>query len=136
MNRRDAEDDIRETVYRQMMSESATTIKPSAAAYFLGLGPRDEDPPLMFMVRFEGQIPPVYRFSRCKITAGKGVLDRISGEEGVAFSITGIKWVNEMKAVVTAGYYESMVNSATRDYQVARGEQGWKVVTVPESPNR
>lgn len=128
MNQMDDEDDIREAVIHRLINEASTTIKPSATAYFLAFGPQDDDPPMDFMVRFQGNLPPVYRFSRCKVTAGKGVVDRISGGDGVLFSIMEIHWVAPDEVSVSTAYYESMVNSAKVSYQVKKGDQGWKVV--------
>ena len=128
INQMDDEDDIREAVIHRLINEASSSIKPSAAAYFVAFGPRDDDPPMGFMARFQGNLPPVYRFSRCKVTAGKGVVDRISGEDGVLFSVLEIQWNGPDLATVSTAYYESMVNSGKFSYQVKKGDEGWKVV--------
>ncbi|HTI69083.1 MAG TPA: hypothetical protein VMF06_03915 [Candidatus Limnocylindria bacterium] len=127
IDRRYDEDDIREAVFHRLINDASSTIKPSSAAYFIAFGQRDDDPPMDFMTRFEGNLPPVYRFSRCKITAGKGVVDRISGETGIVFTINEIHWINPTEVDVSTTYYESMVNSAPLNYKVKKSEQGWKV---------
>jgi hypothetical protein len=135
------EDDIREAVFRYQFEHNASEQQQSAKAYFLSLsndllpgspmpGPipaKGRDPDDAFVKRFQGHKPPVKKISQSTISPFEGVKDRETGEEGLIFWVTHIRWKKDTEVEVDGGYYEGGRSSSINLYRVVREGDRWVV---------
>jgi len=99
----------------------------NAEVYFLEVGEKGADPTDEFMKRFADQKPPVRKVSACTASAGKGVLDKKTGQKGLIFRITSIEWKSDKKIDVRGGYYEAGLSASGNTYTVKKEKGKWKV---------
>lgn len=121
-----AEDDIREAVFRHMFQRNASSLQQGAAAYFLQLGD-GQDPSDILIQRFAGHTPPVKKVSQSTV-GPQGVVDKETGGRGLLFEIDSIKWLFDTEVEVAGGYYEGNVSSSGNTYTVRLQDGKWMVV--------
>jgi hypothetical protein len=120
-------DDIREAVFRWQFDHNASGQQTNAQVYFLEVGEKSGDPTEEFMKRFADHKPPVRKVSACTADAGKGVLDRKTGEKGLIFRVTNIKWKSDTEVDVSGGYHEAGLSASGNTYTVKKKKGKWKV---------
>jgi hypothetical protein len=122
------EDQIREAVYRYQFEHNASGQGKSANAYYLGLGHADDASPEL-LARFEGHTPPVKPLSASKLEPGTAlVVDRETGLPGLAFLITGIRWLGDHEVEVDGEYQEASESAAGSAYNLVKENGQWRVV--------
>ncbi|RMG51792.1 MAG: hypothetical protein D6723_10040 [Acidobacteria bacterium] len=128
-SRSDAEDDIREAVFRYQFQHNHSGLQQQADAYCLSFGRPGayQDPPDAFLKRFRDHVPPVRRASQCEISPPHGVIDKATGGKGLIFWIATIRWVNDEEVEVEGGYYEAGTSASGNLYRVVREHGRWVV---------
>jgi hypothetical protein len=125
--RQSHEDDIREAVFRWQFDHNVSGQQKKAQAYFLSVGQKHDDPSDEFMKRFADNKPPVRKRSECSADPGKGVLDKKTGERGLLFHVTSIKWKSETQVEAEGGYYEAGRSASGNVYTLKKGNGRWVV---------
>ena len=125
--RQSQEDDIREAVFRWQFDHNVSGLQKKAQVYFLAVGEKGGDPSDEFIKRFAGNKPPVRKRSECSADAGKGVLDKKTGEQGLVFNVTTIKWNSDTEVEVEGGYYEAGLSASGNLYTVTKEKGKWNV---------
>lgn len=124
------EDDIREAVFRHLFQFNDSGLQAGAAAYYLALGAtneRGQDPPDEFTRRFEGDRPPVKKYSDCVYSPATGVRDPVTGERGLVFQVGGIRWLKADRVEVQGSYTEAGLGGAGYTYVLQREGSSWVV---------
>jgi hypothetical protein len=119
--------DIREAVFRWQFDHNASGQQKKAQVYFLEIGQKGGDPSDEFMKRFVDHKPPVRKVSACSADAGKGVLDKTTGEKGLIFRVTSIDWKSDTEVDVQGGYYEAGESASGNTYTLKKEKGKWKV---------
>ncbi len=129
ISRSDAENDIREAVFRYQFQHNHSGLQQQADVYCLSFGRPGayRDPPDGFMKRFRDHIPPVKKVSQCEVSPHQGVTDKATGEKGLIFWITTIRWVSDDEVEVEGGYYEAGTSASGNLYRVVRQHGRWIV---------
>ena len=122
------EDDIREAVFRWQFDHNVSGQQKRAKVYFLSVGEKYGDPSDEFLKRFADNQPPVRKRSECTADAGKGVLDKKTGEQGLVFNVTRIQWKSDTEVEVEGGYYEAGLSASGNIYTLKKDQGKWKVV--------
>jgi hypothetical protein len=125
--RENQEDDIREAVFRYQFDHNASAQQKTAKVFFLGVEGKAGDPSDAFMKRFADHKPPVRKASASHFVKGKGILDKTTGEQGLAFSVTSIKWISDTEVQAKGGYYEAEESSSGNTYTLKKENGKWKV---------
>ena len=125
--RQSQEDDIREAVFRWQFDHNVSGQQKKAKVYSLAVGEKYSDPSDQFMKRFADNQPPVRKRSECNADAGKGVLDKKTGEQGLLFHVTSIKWKSDAQVEVEGGYYEAGLSASGNIYTLKNERGNWKV---------
>jgi hypothetical protein len=125
--RQSQEDDIREAVFRWQFDHNVSGQQKKAKVYFLAVGEKYSDPSDQFIKRFADNKPPVRKRSECTADAGKGVLDKKTGEQGLLFHVTSIKWKSDAQVEVEGGYYEAGLSASGNIYTLKNERGKWKV---------
>ena len=124
-------DDIREATFRYQFKKNASGQQQNAKVYFLTLfnqkEQQDEDPEDKFMKRFDGHKPRVAKVSQSKSSMPEGVQDKKTGEHGLIFTITAIRWKSDEEVEVDGGYYEGSLSSSGNTYFLKRKGGKWIV---------
>ena len=121
-------DDIREAVFRWQFGNNASyhqNDRNYAQVYFLQVN--DRDPSEKLMKRFANHKPPVRKVSACGPERIKGVYDKKTGEKGLIFRVTTIKWSSETEAEVDGGYHEHGLSASGNTYTLKKENGKWKV---------
>lgn len=121
-----ATDDVREATYRHQFLHSRSAQQQEAKAYFLSISERGEDPSDSFMKRFADHKPVVRKWSNAE-GGMKGVRDKGTGESGIIFFLSGIRWVSEVEAEVDGGYIKSSLSASFNTYYLKKEEGKWVV---------
>src|SRR5262245_19236974 len=121
------EDDIREAVFRHQFDHNASGLQKNAKVYFLEVDEKATDPSDAFMKRFADHRPPVRKPSASRFVPGTGLLDKKTGEIGLAFRATTIKWISATEVEVSGGYYEAELSSSGNTYTVKNADGKWRV---------
>ena len=122
------EEDIREAVFRWQFDNNVSGQQKRAKVYFLAVGEKSGDPSDELLKRFADHQPPVRKRSACTADAGKGVLDKRTGEQGLLFRVTNIKWKSDTEVEVEGGYYEAGLSASGNLYTLKKEQGKWKVV--------
>jgi hypothetical protein len=120
-------DDIREAVFRWQFDHNASGQQTNAQVYFLEVGEKGGDPTDEFMKRFADHKPSVRKVSASSASAGKGVLDKKTGEKGLIFRVTSIEWKSDTEVDVSGGYYEAGLSASGNTYTLKKDKGKWKV---------
>ncbi len=122
------EDDIREVTFRYQFSPWLRQIPEKdlgKITFFLSVGENKEDPGKEFMDRFINNRPAVK--ARSQATGGlQGVKDRDTGQAGVIFYVSKIKWLNDTRAEVEGAYFGSGLSSRST-YTLIKKKDRWVV---------
>jgi len=121
------EDDIREAVFRYQFEHNASAQQTNSKVYFLGVAGKSGDPSEELIKRLAGHKPPVRKASASHYVKGKGILDKKTGEQGLAFSINSIKWVSDSEVEADGGYYEAEKSSSANVYTLKKQNGKWHV---------
>jgi hypothetical protein len=125
--RQSQEDDIREAVFRWQFDHNVSGQQKKAKVYFLAVGEKYGDPSDEFIKRFADNKPPVRKRSECSADAGKGVLDKKTGEQGLIFHVTSIKWISDTEVEAEGGYYEAGLSASGNIYTLKKEKGKWQV---------
>jgi hypothetical protein len=125
--RRGQEEDIREAVFRWQFTHHEAGLAHEAKVFFLAVGEKGGDPPEGLLRRFAGHRPPVRKASASRLVPGNGVVDRQTGERGLRFRITRIRWVSEEEAVVNGDWFEGGLNASGDTFTVRKRDGRWQV---------
>ncbi|HLX95794.1 MAG TPA: hypothetical protein VKU37_08625 [Verrucomicrobiae bacterium] len=120
-------DDIREAVLRYQFDHNASGQQKTAKVYFIGVGEKATDPSDDLIKRFADHKPPVRKASASHYVQGKGILDKKTGEQGLAFNVGNIKWISDTEVEVYGGYYEGNLSSSGNTYTVKKESGKWIV---------
>ncbi|HEV2392285.1 MAG TPA: hypothetical protein VG146_07975 [Verrucomicrobiae bacterium] len=121
------EEDIREAVFRWQFDHNVSGQQNKAKGYFLTVGEKSGDPSDKFIKRFAHNKPPVRKRSECSADPGRGVLDKKTGERGLIFFVTSIKWNSDTEVEVKGGYYEAGMSASGNTYALKKEKGKWKV---------
>jgi len=121
------DDDVYEAVFRWQFDHNASAQQKNAKVYFLGVGEKANDPSDAFMKRFTDHKPPVRKASASHYVRGKGIVDKKTGDKGLAFRATSIKWLSDAEVEVRGGYYEAELSASGNTYTVRKEKGKWKV---------
>jgi hypothetical protein len=129
------EDDIREVTFRYQFSPWLRQIPEQELGrmiFFLAVGENKEDPGKEFMGRFINNKPAVK--TRSHATGGlQGVKDRDTGQPGVIFYVSKIKWLKETEVEVEGAYFGHGQSSSRSTYTLAKKNDKW--VVMKEAPH-
>ncbi len=125
--RQSQEEDIYEAVFRWQFEHNVSGQQKTAQVYFVAVGEKYGDPSDEFMKRFAGNKPPVRKRSECSADVGKGVLDKKTGERGLLFHVTRIKWKSETEVEAKGGYYEAGRSASGNIYTLKKNKGKWTV---------
>jgi hypothetical protein len=136
------EDDIREVIFRNLLTKTPYTMRGKVFEGYLALGFRkrtgslDEsdmlnglpiDPSDVFMRRFR-DLATVHKASSCRVAVkGGGVRDKQTDEPGLLLVVTDILWVSDTEAKVEAEYFRAPLAAEGFTYVVKRESDGWKI---------
>jgi hypothetical protein len=122
------EDDIREATFRYQFLHNASAQQQKAKVYFLSFGEERINPSDDFMKRFANHKPMVKKVSQATDGDIEGIKHKDTGEKGIIFNVTKIKWVNDLEVEVDGGYYEGNVSSSGNKYRLKKKEGKWVVI--------
>jgi hypothetical protein len=74
--------------------------------------------------------PAVHPFSRCRVTARDGVVDRVTGVQGVILQVARLVWVHAAAVEAVGGYYCTHRHAAGFRYHVAHDRDLWAVTAA------
>lgn len=124
-----ADDDIRETAFRHLMTHGESAQK--RMTYFLSAGDpgRYRDPSDALMSRFAGNRPPVDKVSRSIVDLRHDptVYARSTGKPGFILFVGGIKWITPWRVHATFGWYLGGTCSAGGTYVMTYSHARWRV---------
>jgi hypothetical protein len=136
------EEEIREVVFRYLMSPTHFGSHNTHKVFFLSLK-EDKDPSKALMKRFAGHKPPVKKVSQSHwnpkpiqgmdasmAAALYGTRDKATGQPGKIYYINEIKWLGNSKVEVSGGYYSGMRSGASATYTVILRAKRWVVLRV------
>jgi hypothetical protein len=122
-----AEDDIREAVFRYMFEHRATQQQPYTNAFFIAIE-KDKDPSDEFMNRFKRQKPVVKKLSQATYSKDTGmIVDKEAGGGGIRYTVGAVKWINEKEARLEGGYYVAMLFAGGCEYRIVLEGEKWVV---------
>lgn len=128
------EDNVREVAFKSLIYETAAA-QEGYRVYFLSIGLTwtddnhftYKDPSDELMKRFAGRTPPVKEVSQSRKGERGGVLDKSTGQRGVIFTVTDLKWISDQEAEVTCSVYKSGLNGFSDRYTLSRKNNQWRV---------
>jgi len=128
-SRAETENDLMEAVFRYQFAHNGSSKQNRAYAYYLAIC-FNQDPGDEFIKRFKNSKPPVMKISQSTTDTGLGqaVKDRKTGQEGLIFRITSIRFINDETAEVKGGYYEASLSASGNTYQLIRIGRYWIVI--------
>src|SRR5437868_605242 len=102
---KDAEDEIRESVFRYMFEHCATQQHPYAKAFYIAVE-KDKDPSDEFLKRFAGHEPAIKKLSQSTYSKdGMGiVVDKETSRGGIQYTVGTLKWVSPEEAQLEGSY--------------------------------
>ena len=129
------EDDIREVTFRYQFLPWLRQIPEKELdkmLFFLSVGENKEDPGKDFMDRFVNNKPAIK--TRSHATGGlQGVKDRDTGQPGVIFYVSKIKWLKETEVEVEGAYFGHGQSSSRSTYTLTKKNDKW--VVTKEAPH-
>jgi len=135
------EDDIREAVFRHLLTQNPYTLRGDIFENYLALGFRKRtenvdqsdllsglliDPSDAFMGRFLG-METVHKASSCREGSKGGVRDKQTGKLGLLLVVTKIMWVSDTEAKAEAEYHRAPLAAEGFTYVVKRERDRWSV---------
>ena len=123
------EDDIREATFRYQFSpwlRQAQARELENVVFFVEIGENREDPGKEFMERFANNKPAIK--ARSRATGGlQGVRDRDTGQPGIIFYVSKIKWLKETEVEVEGSCFVNAGNSSRSTYYLTKKNDRWVV---------
>jgi hypothetical protein len=116
-----------EAVFRYQLQQSLADA-PQPPHFFLALQGRD--PEAAVLHRLQRLRPKVYPFSRCRVTARDGVVDRATGVHGVILQVARLVWVHAAAVDAIGGYYCTHRHAAGFRYHVVHEQDQWAVTAA------
>jgi len=128
--RRVQEENLWEAVFRYQFAHNGSGQQQAAHIYFIGItiGTNRVEPSNEFMKRFANHMPPVKRLSACHFARGVGLIDNKTGEQGLSFFISDIRWISNTEVEVMGGYYEAELSASVNLYTLRMKGGRWTVV--------
>ena len=120
-------DEIHEAVFRSLFEKNASGMKDKACAYYISIG--EEDPSDSFLARFEGHAPPVRKASGASANKREGVVDKVTGERGLRFTVGEHEWLSDTHVKVEATYYEAGLSAAGYTFELKLKGGNWVVTS-------
>jgi hypothetical protein len=124
-------DDIREAVYRYLLSHNVEDFLEGDWVFFLALDKEGDwkSPGPEFMKRFIDHKPPVRAVSEALIHKGNSgrVTDKWTGQNGIVLFIGQLQWVDRNMARVEGGYYVQNLFASGNYYYVELKDGAWVV---------
>lgn len=131
---------IYETAFIYIFNHNVSELKTDAKCYYLSVSKISErkDPSEELLKKFKNYNPPVKKVSDSMIAQGLSkdwkrgqktnfVKDKITGELGIIFFISEIKWISDKEVEVTGGYFEHALSGSTNLYKIIRKDGNWIV---------
>jgi hypothetical protein len=125
--RENDDEDIHEAVFRWQFDHNTSGQQKKAKVYFLEAGKKGGDPSDALLRRFAANQPPVRKRSECDPDAGPGVVDKRTGERGLLFRVSSIRWKSDVEVEARGGFYESGLSASRNLYTLKKEEGKWKV---------
>lgn len=104
-------------IYFLCMDEIWTNSSPRT----LRIDPSDE-----FLKRFAGRTPPVRKSSAC-VDHGKDVVDKNTGQRGIIFTMSHLKWISGTEVEAFGKTYEAGLAAEWAAYALTNASGQWKV---------
>jgi len=124
------EDNVREVAFKTLIYEAGAA-REGYRVYFLSVSKTRTntpfDPSDGFMKRFAGRTPPVKKVSQSQMGDGGKVLDKSTGQRGVIFTVTDLKWISDEEVEATCDVYMAGLNGYTYKFTLSRKNNQWKV---------
>jgi hypothetical protein len=123
-----AEDDIREAVFRYQFVHDAPQQKPHTKVHFIAIENK-QDPDDAFLKRFADRTPIVKKESQAAASNNGtgGVIDKETKGAGIIFRIAQLKWINDSEIEVEAHFHVAMLVAGGCKYRVLREGNKWVV---------
>jgi hypothetical protein len=119
-------DDIREATLRHMFAGNGSGLLQGVKVYCVTV--EGHDPTADFLSRFAGNRPPLKRGSLCSTSTIQGVLDKETGERGIAFGADKVTMRWGFRAEVEGGYFAHGFSLSYKTYYLEKKGGVWKVV--------
>lgn len=116
-----------EAVFRYQLRRPLADAPPSSH-YYLTLQGRDPEAAVLYRLQRLG--PAVHPFSRCRVTARDGVVDRVTGVQGVILQVARLVWAHAAAVDAVGGYYCTHRHAAGFRYHVAHNRGLWAVTAA------
>jgi hypothetical protein len=128
------ENDIREVVFRYQFGNNESGQQQSTKIYFISVMSKPDssaswiygDPDPELLRRFDGNVPLVKPYSLCTLSVF-GVFDRESGQRGLLFRTSEIRWISDDEVEVDGGYFEGGLSASGNTYYLKRENGRWVV---------
>lgn len=128
------EDAIREIVFKKILERWQTPADNRLKAYYLAVDD-DKDPGENLLKKIVGNYKiPIKKVSESFTSAKDGdiILNKITKEPGVLFSVSKVNWKNKDEATVSAGSYIGNMGSDGCQYTLKKENGEWKIVGASE----
>jgi hypothetical protein len=116
-----------EAIFRYQLQQPVADA-PQSSHYYLALQGRDPEAAVLHRLQRLG--PAVHPFSRCRVTARDGVVDRVTGVQGVILQVARLVWVHGAAVDAVGGYYCTHQHAAGFRYHVAHDRGPWAVTAA------
>jgi hypothetical protein len=118
---------VGEAVFRYQLQQPVADA-PQPSRYYLAWHGRD--PEAAVLQRLQRLGPAVHPFSRCRVTARDGVVDRTTGARGVILQVARCTWPHATAADVVGGYYLTHRQAASFRYHLEPHDGRWAVTAA------
>jgi hypothetical protein len=118
---------VGEAVFRYQLQQPVADA-PQPSHYYLALHGRDPEAAVLHRLQHLGSA--VHPFSRCRVTARDGVIDRVTGVQGVILQVAWLVWVHAAAVEAVGGYYCTHRHAAGFRYDVAHDRGLWAVTAA------
>jgi hypothetical protein len=115
---------VGEAVFRYQLQQPVADA-PQPTHYYLALQGRDPEAAVLQRLG-----PAVHPFSRCQVTARDGVVDRVTGVQGMILQVARLVWVHAAAVEAVGGYYCTHRHAAGFRYHVAPNKGQWAVTAA------
>lgn len=125
------EDAIREVIFTTLLTQRASTGRRDLNAYYLAVDGA-KDPSDDLLKKFAGYPIPVKKSSESFMsqTDGDVILNAVTKEQGILFSISKIDWINEDVVKANADSYTGSLGGNGCLYILKRENGKWKIATA------
>ena len=121
-------DDVREAVFRHMISGHNASGQGVGAGVFCLEVDGQHDPTPGFLARFNDLKKPIVAISDCSLSADQGVVDKRTHKRGLSFRVETITFKDAHHAKAIGGYYEAGLSGSGNVYSLERKANVWVVV--------